>query len=87
MATITKRKSGWSVQIRRKGSQPEYRTLPTKAAAEKWARDRESEIDRGDAPVDRKALLSTTLGALSWCGFLMCIRTRNDVALAASGRG
>ncbi|UZW55114.1 hypothetical protein NUH86_16835 [Sphingobium sp. JS3065] len=36
MATITKRKSGWSVQIRRKGYQPEYRTLPTKAAAEKW---------------------------------------------------
>ncbi|NIJ15291.1 hypothetical protein [Sphingobium vermicomposti] len=34
MATITKRKSGWSVQIRRKGYQPEYRTLPTKAAAE-----------------------------------------------------
>ena len=64
MATITKRKSGWSVQIRRKGYQPEYRTLPTKAAAEKWARERESEIDRGDAPIDRKALLSTTLGDL-----------------------
>jgi len=47
MATITKRKSGWSVQIRRKGYQPEYRTLPTKAAAEKWVRERESEIDRG----------------------------------------
>ncbi|MEV4936025.1 hypothetical protein MRBLMA1_003791 [Sphingobium sp. LMA1-1-1.1] len=47
MATITKRKSGWSVQIRRKGYQPEYRTLPTKAAAEKWARERESEIDKG----------------------------------------
>ena len=64
MATITKRKSGWSVQIRRKGYQPEYRTLPTKAAAEKWARERESEIDRGDAPVDRKTLLATTLGDL-----------------------
>ena len=64
MATITKRKSGWSVQIRRKGYQPEYRTLPTKAAAEKWARERETEIDRGDAPVDRKTLLSTTLGDL-----------------------
>ncbi|PTD21627.1 hypothetical protein CV103_10185 [Sphingomonas fennica] len=64
MATITKRKSGWSVQIRRKGYQPEYCTLPTKAAAEKWARERESEIDRGDAPVDRKTLLATTLGDL-----------------------
>jgi len=64
MATITKRKSGWPVQIRRKGYQPEYHTLPSKAAAEKWARERASEIDRGDAALDRKSLLSTTLGDL-----------------------
>ncbi|HEX7819497.1 MAG TPA: hypothetical protein VF463_02640 [Sphingobium sp.] len=64
MATITKRNAGWSVQIRRKGYAPEFRTLPSKTAAEKWAREREAEIDRGDAPVDRKTLLATTLGDL-----------------------
>ncbi len=64
MATITKRAKGWFVQIRRKGYQPEYKTLPTKDAADRWAREREARIDRGDDPVDQKALRSITLGDL-----------------------
>lgn len=38
MATLTKRAKGWFVQIRRKGYEPEYKSLPTKEAAEKWAK-------------------------------------------------
>lgn len=64
MATITKRAKGWFVQIRRKGYEPEYKTLPTKAAAEKWAREREGRIDRGEEPTERRLLKSTTLGDL-----------------------
>jgi len=64
LATITKRAKGWFVQIRRKGFQPEYKTLPTKEAADRWAREREARIDRGDEPVDHRALRSVTLGDL-----------------------
>lgn len=64
MATITKRASGWSVQVRRKGFAPEYKTLPTKADAERWARERECMIDRGEPPVSRRDLRGTTLGDL-----------------------
>lgn len=64
MATITKRASGWSVQVRRKGFAPEYKTLPTKDAAERWARERESMIDRDEQPVSRRDLKVMTLGDL-----------------------
>jgi integrase len=64
LATITKRAKGWFVQIRRKGYEPEYKTLPTKDAAERWARERESLVDQGGRPVSRKDLRSTTLGDL-----------------------
>jgi len=64
MATISKRASGWFVQIRRKGYEPEYKTLPTKDAAVRWARERESIIDRGDQPVSRRDMKGTTLGDL-----------------------
>lgn len=64
MATISKRAKGWFVQIRRKGYESEYKTLPTKEAAERWARERESRIDRGEEPQDRRRLRSTTLGDL-----------------------
>lgn len=64
MATITKRAKGWFVQIRRKGYEPEYKTLPTKEAAEKWAREREGRIDRGEEPLDRRQLKGITLGDL-----------------------
>ncbi len=64
MATISKKANGWFVQIRRKGYDPEYKTLPTKDAAERWAREREGRIDRGEEPLDRRALRDTTLGDL-----------------------
>ncbi len=64
MATITKRTKGWFVQVRRKGFEPEYKTLPTKDAAEKWAREREARMDRGEIASDRHQLRNLTLGDL-----------------------
>jgi integrase len=61
MATITKRKTGWSVQIRRKGYLSQTRTLPTKAEAQTWAREQEGRIDRAIAPVNLRLLKGTTL--------------------------
>ena len=39
MATITKRKHGYCVQIRRKGFEAISQTFPTRSQAEQWARD------------------------------------------------
>ncbi len=64
LATISKRASGWFVQIRRKGFEAEYRTFKLKADAQRWARDREVAIDRGDEPPSRSALRRTTFGDL-----------------------
>jgi integrase len=64
MATITKRKNGWSVQIRRKGYPQQTRTLATKAEAEAWAREQEGRIDRALAPVNLRLLKGTTLRQL-----------------------
>lgn len=64
MATISKRKTGWFAQVRRKGYEPEYKTLPTKDAAQRWARERESLIDLGGHPVSHRELRSITLGDL-----------------------
>lgn len=64
MATITRRSTGWFVQIRRKGYEPEYKTLPTRDAAVRWGRERESRLDRDEEPVARKALNSLTLADL-----------------------
>lgn len=64
MATITKRKSGWFVQIRRKGYEPEYRTFSTKSEATVWARQREAKIDQGDQPASARSLRTITLDDL-----------------------
>ena len=61
MATITKRKGGWSVQIRRKGYAQQTRTLPTKAEAQAWAREQEGRTDRALAPINLRLLKGTTL--------------------------
>jgi integrase len=39
LATISKRKYGYCVQIRRKGFEPISQTFPTRSQAEQWARD------------------------------------------------
>lgn len=48
MATIRKRPAGsWQVSIRAKGRKPLHKTFKTKAAAERWARETETEVERG----------------------------------------
>lgn len=48
MASITKVGSSWRALIRRKGHKSLCKTFKTKAQAEVWARQRETEIDRGE---------------------------------------
>jgi len=63
MATIRRRKSTWQVQIRRQGHQLS-RTFHLKADAERWARQREAELDRGGLPSDSRRLRTHTLADL-----------------------
>lgn len=50
MATITKRKDSWFVQIRRKGFTPRYASFDSKLEAQIWARNIEAKIDVRQAP-------------------------------------
>jgi integrase len=47
MATIRKKAAQWHVQVRRSGWPFQTRTFPTHKKAEEWARDVESQMDRG----------------------------------------
>jgi integrase len=60
MATIRPRGDSWEARIRRKGWPVTCRTFDTKFDAEKWAREIESEMDRG-VFVSRAEAESTTL--------------------------
>lgn len=60
MASITKRGNYWRAQIRLKGNESHSRTFDTKAAAEKWARITEAEMDKG-LFYDRTEAEKTTL--------------------------
>lgn len=62
MATITKRGTGWFAQVRRKGHTPQYQTFSSKTDAQVWAREQEARIDKQTAPLDLRALRTTSLG-------------------------
>ncbi|MEO9523004.1 MULTISPECIES: site-specific integrase [Gammaproteobacteria] len=65
MATITKRAPRqWQVKIRRRGYRTQSKTFQTKAAAEQWSRQIESEMDRS-VFVSLDEAESTTLEMLS----------------------
>lgn len=61
MATITKRKDSWFVQIRRKGFTPRYRSFQSKTEAQTWAREQETKIDARDAPQVTARVLQSPL--------------------------
>ena len=64
MATIRQRKSGkWQAMVRRRGQPPAARSFLNRFDAERWARQIESEIDRG-VFVDRSPAERTTLAEL-----------------------
>jgi integrase len=62
MATVTKRGKYWRAQVRRQGFAPQSKTFDTNAEAEAWAREVESEMDRGIF-VSRAEAERTTLAA------------------------
>jgi integrase len=64
MASIRRRGATWQVQVRRHGLRPLTRTFRLKSDAELWGRQREAELDRGDLPVDHRALRSLSLSNL-----------------------
>jgi integrase len=64
MATIRKLRGRWQAQVRRRGMKPRAKSFDSKAEAEKWARDLETQVDRFGMVPDTKVLESTTLGAL-----------------------
>ena len=61
MATLEKRGNYWRVKVRRRGFPDQTRTFDTKSAAASWAREIESEIDRGTF-LDRTESERNTLG-------------------------
>ena len=64
MATITKRKTGWNVQVRRTGYAPRSRTFRTKPEAQAWARQQETLMDAKALPPTDALLKHTTLAQL-----------------------
>ena len=64
MATIRRRGRSWHVQVRRLGLPALTRSFQRRSDAELWARQREGEIDRGDLPVNTRALRAHTLRSL-----------------------
>lgn len=63
MATISKRATGYQAQVRRKGFPAISKAFASKRDAESWARQIESEMDRG-AYLDRSEAERTTFGDL-----------------------
>ena len=64
MATITKRGTRWSVQVRRKGVPSVSRTFATKSDARAWACEQEALIESGGQPTRRRELAAITVGSL-----------------------
>ncbi len=64
MATIRKRGNRYHVQVRRKGYPAHTKSFLDLADAKKWARLKETEADRQEFPIDRKALSGISLSSL-----------------------
>lgn len=64
MATFTKRQGKWRVQIRRDGFPSVSKTFIAKTDAEKWAREQERLIDRGELPTHSNERRAVTVGDL-----------------------
>jgi integrase len=64
MAIIRKLRGRWQAQVRRRWPQPRAKSFDSKAEAERWARQLETELDRTGALPDLRLAESTTLGAV-----------------------
>ena len=63
MATIREKRGKWQVLIRKKFAKPVTKTFIYKTDAEKYAREKESEIEKG-LVVNYEEAARTTLGEL-----------------------
>ena len=64
MATIIQREDGWQARIRKAGYPPQSKTFGNRRDAERWARAREAELDRG-LYLPREASETVTIGNLA----------------------
>jgi integrase len=64
MATIRKRNTKWHVQVRRAGIPSQSRSFQSKASAQAWARQRETELDKGEYQTQSETLASTCVADL-----------------------
>ncbi|GJE03331.1 integrase [Methylobacterium isbiliense] len=64
MATIRKLRGRWQAAVRRKGLAPRAKSFDTKAEAERWARNLESELDRSGTLPDTRPAEKTTLAQI-----------------------
>jgi hypothetical protein len=78
MATIRKRGTKWQVQVRRVGHRSISASFNVLKDARAWARQRETEVDRGALAPDAKCLRRLTLGEL-------VERYRDTVSVAKRG--
>lgn len=70
MASVTQVNGKWRALIRRKGFKSQCKTFPTKAQADRWARQREAELDEGGA--------APALGALKLTEVIRAYRELRD---------
>lgn len=56
MGSVINRDGKWRAQVRRKGHPNQCKTFATKAQADLWVRQRESDLDNGGAPVQGATL-------------------------------
>jgi hypothetical protein len=64
MATIRKPGARWQVQVRRQGYPLLTKSFALKSDAEAWGRQKEVELDRGEAILAQQGLQKETLGDL-----------------------
>lgn len=72
MASIINRDGRWRALVRRRGFKSQCKTFPTKAQAQAWARQVESDMDAGN--------VSATLGALTIADVIKAYRNLRDKA-------
>lgn len=66
MATIRRKRGKWQVIIRKRGHEPVYKVFDKKAVAERWARDTESKMERGEYLDARNADKFTLNELIKW---------------------
>ena len=78
MATITKKKGKWFVQIRRSFHKPIYKTFSAKADAFRWSRETERSIELGQYVDTTEANITTLRQLLERYAREVSVKKRSD---------